>query len=316
MLPRSCARSARLFTAGLVVLVTAACGSSPDLSTPVDRATIVDATTACGRVAEAPHAYDHVVVLVEENRSWSGGRSPAIGMGFSSDDMPYLRGLASRCAYYRDWVETDTSEKSLNQYVGLTAGVVDRSITDDCEPSDSCRSLDDNIFRQVRESGGTSRTYVDGASEPCSAGETNRARHIPALYFHGGDDLSFCDEEVRPLAQLDPDHLPTFAFVVPDVCHDGHDCGDKVVDDFARTTIEPILRSDTYAAGKTMVIVIYDEDQAVPNLLIAPSARQGPIDEIGSHARLLRTLDEALDLPVLQQAGLGDTTSLRASANI
>jgi len=286
----------------------AAPAASPDSTTaPVD---------PCGLAATPPATYDHVVMLVNENRTWTGGRSPAVGVGFSGGEMPYLARLATECAYYVDWAETDAGENSLNQYIGLTAGVVDPSIGDDCNPSDGCRSIDDNIFRQIRESGGTPRTFVDAATEPCSVGN-NRAKHIPALYFQGGDDPAHCADEVRPLSEFDPRNLPTFAFVVPDQCNDGHDCGDDVVDAFARSIIEPVLDSASYRAGRTLVVVIYDEDRPVPNLIIAPTAHAGPItDVVGSHASLLKTVEVTLGLPVLDQGNLPAAVDLRPPAHV
>ena len=119
------------------------------------------------------------------------------------------------------------------------------------------------------------------------------------------------------MSDFDPEELPTFAFVVPDQCHDGHDCGDDVVDDWAWSQIEPILDSASYGSGKVLLVVIYDEDQPVPNLLIAPTATAGAItDSVGSHASLLKTVELALGLPVLDQGELPDAPSLRPSANI
>jgi hypothetical protein len=270
----------------------------------------------CGRSTAPPATYRHVVMIVEENRTWTGGRSPAVGMGFSGGEMPFFQGLAEQCSYFVDWAEIDAEENSLNQYIGLTSGVKSETISDDCEPSARCLSTDDNIFRQVRESGGTARTYVDGATEACSVGD-NRAKHIPALYYQGADDPSHCADEVRPFSEFEPDALPTFAFVVPDQCHDGHDCGDDAVDEWARSTLEPVLASESYRRGDTLVVVIYDEDRPVPNLLIAPTARAGPIDDpVGSHAALMKTVELALGLRVLDQGELPHAPSLRPSANI
>ena len=55
----------------------------------------------------------------------------------------------------------------------------------------------------------------------------------------------------------------------------------------------------------------------MPNLLVAPTAHQGPIDQlVGSHASLLKTVELALGLPVLDQGQLPDEASLRSAANI
>ena len=254
--------------------------------------------------------------MVEENRTWTGGRTPSVGLGFSPTKMPFLHDLATKCTYYSDWAETNGTQNSLNQYIGMTSGVANTATVNDCSPNATCSSTDDNIFRQVRASGGTPRSYVDGATTGCSAG-TNAPRHVPALYYWGGDDRSFCGAEVRPLSELDPDQLPTLAFIVPDLCHDGHDCSDTVVDSFARTTLTPILDGADYAAGKTLVVVVYDEDQPVPNLLMAPTAQAGPISSVaGSHAALLKTIELSLGLPVMDQGQLPTAVSLRATAHL
>jgi len=277
---------------------------------------VTTASAPCSRAGEPPATYEHVVIMVEENRTWTGGRSAAVGMGFSGGDMPFLEGLADQCSYFTDWAEMDENENSLNQYIGLTSGVKSTTVTNDCDPSATCRSTDDNIFRQVRESGGTPRTYVDGAAEPCSVGD-NRAKHIPALYYQGGDDQRHCADEVRPMSDLDPDRLPTLAFIVPDQCHDGHDCDDGEVDAWARSTLEPVLDSSAYQRGEVLVVVIYDEDRPVPNLFIAPTANAGPIDTVaGSHAGLMKAVESSLGLPVLDQGQLPSAPDLRTPANV
>ncbi len=315
-------RRTPLLAIGLVLtfLVAAApsCGDGGGTTTTTTTTspTVPSLGQPCGRTADPPSTYDHVVVMVEENRTWTGGRTAAVGLGFSPTTMPFLHGLATKCSYYTDWAETNGTQNSLNQYVGMTSGVANTSTVNDCVPSTTCNSTDDNVFRQIRGNGGTPRSYVDGATGGCSAG-SNAARHIPALYYWGGDDRSYCSTEVRPLSELDPAHLPTLAFVVPDLCNDGHDCSDARVDSFAGSTLTPILNGADYAQGKTLVVVVYDEDQAVPNLLIAPTAKAGPISSVaGSHAALLKTIELALGLPVMNQGQLPAAISLRPSAHL
>ncbi|MEZ5411616.1 MAG: hypothetical protein R2761_26520 [Acidimicrobiales bacterium] len=266
------------------------------------------AAEPCGRPGPAPAAYEHVVVVLEENRTW--GQVGGVGFG----DMAWLGQLAAGCTVYTDWRETNPGQNSLTQYIGLTSGVDNPATVNDCKPSDRCRSTDDNIFRQVREAGGTARTYVEGATTPCSA-QGNAAKHIPALYYQGGDDPAHCDTEVRPLGELDPDHLPTYAMIVPDLCHDGHDCDDDTVDSWLADHLGPVLDGADYRAGTTAVFVLWDEDHPVPNLVIAPTATAGRLSLDGAgHAAALRTMEELLGLPLL--AGAADAPSLRPSANL
>jgi hypothetical protein len=168
----------------------------------------------------------------------------------------------------------------------------------------------------VRTSGGSARTFVDGATTPCSTG-SNAPRHIPALYYWGDGDRAACATEVRPLSELDPQRLPTLAYVVPDTCNDGHDCPDSTVDRWAAAHLTPILDGASYRAGRTLVVVVYDEDRPVPNLLIAPTAHAGAITTSGaSHAALLKTLEQALGLPVMRQGQLPAALSLRRPGHL
>jgi hypothetical protein len=319
-------RAAALTLTLILATALAACGSSDDASPGTTSAKGATTSTApatppglsdpCGRAQDPPGRYDHVVMLLEENRTWTGGRTPGVGLAFSGGKMPFLAGLAKRCTTYADWAETDGTQNSLNQYVGLMSGIRNDATVNDCSPSDTCNSTDDNLFRQLRDAGKTPRSFVDGADAPCSAG-TNASKHIPALYFRGGDDAEHCTEEVLPLSQLDPDRLPTLAFIVPDLCHDGHDCPDDQVDAWAKQTLSPILDGASYRKGRTLVVVVYDEDRPVPNLLVAPTAHAGTIKSVaGSHASLLKTMEQLLGVPVLHQGQLPKAISLRASAHI
>jgi hypothetical protein len=277
-------------------------------------------TGVCGSTAAPPAHYDHVVVFSFENRTWSN-----VGLGFSATTMPYLHSLASQCSYFQDWTETNTSQNSLTQYIGETSGVNNTNTVNDCNPSTTCRSTDDNIFRQVRVAGGTARSYVEGATTGCSA-SGNAAKHIPALYYFGTytdgtgshNDNDFCNTEVRPYSEFDPNNLPTYAFITPTLCNDGHDCGDATVDAWASTNIQRVLSSAAYAAGKTAVFVWYDEDHPVPNLHIVPTSHKGDITQtgVGTHAALLKTIEDLLGVPFMNQGQLPGATDLRTLLGI
>jgi hypothetical protein len=273
------------------------------------------ASTICGSTAAPPSTYQHIVIFSFENRTWSN-----VGLGFSATTMPYLHSLAAQCSYFSDWTETNTSQNSLTQYIGETSGVNNTATVNDCNPSTSCRSTDNNIFRQVRLAGGTARSYVEGATTGCSA-SGNAAKHIPALYYFGTytdatgshNDNDFCSTEVRPLTEFDPANLPTYAFITPTLCNDGHDCGDATVDAWAKAHIQPVLDSAAYKAGTVGVFVWYDEDHPVPNLQIAPTGHAGNVTTtgIGSHASLLKTIENMLGLSVMSQGQLPAATNLR-----
>ena len=287
------------------------CGTCPPPPPPV---------TACNSTGAPPAAYQHIVIFSFENRTWSN-----VGLGFSATTMPYLHSLASACTYFSDWTETNTQQNSLTQYIGETSGVDNPNTVNDCNPSTTCRSTDNNIFRQVRVAGGTARSYVEGATTGCSA-SGNAAKHIPALYYFGTytdgtgthNDHDFCNTEVRPYGEFDPNNLPTYAFITPTLCNDGHDCGDATVDAWAQANIQPVLDSAAYQAGTVAVFVWYDEDHPVPNLHIAPTSHAGDITTvgIGTHAALLKTIEDMLGLPFMNQGQLPGATDLRSVIGI
>lgn len=237
-----------------------------------------------------PPKVKHVVVVMEENRTWSN-----VGTGFST--MPYVASLGGM--YLPNWTETNTSENSLTQYIGLTTGLNNpNSIRSDCTASATCNTTADNIFRQVRVSGGTARSYVEGATTGCSA-SGNAAKHIPALYMWGGTDRNFCSTEVRPLTEFDPNNLPTFAMITPNLCNDGHDCSNATVDNWLAAHLPAILNSTAYKAGEVLVQVQYDEDRPVPNLALHVPIVAGSNPAAGTHNRLLATWEDLLGLPRL-----------------
>src|SRR5215218_5546194 len=176
----------------------------------------------CGNPGPPPSAYRSIVVFSFENRTWND-----VALGFGPG-MPYLHQLGQQCAFFRTWTETDTTQSSLSQYVGQITGARQPHTADDCSPSAHCSTDADSIFRQLRTVGRSAVSYVEGATEPCSA-TNNAPRHVPALYLWAPQDRAHCVDQVRPLDELDVDHLPAFAFVTPNLCNDGHDCGNDTV---------------------------------------------------------------------------------------
>lgn len=313
----------RFFSLLLVASVCVGCGSSTGKSRstgattpPTSGAAHPSSTTTspgpasgttCGQAAAPTPRYASVVVFAFENRKWSD-----VGPGFGPS-MPYLHELGTECAYFPDWTETDTHQNSLTQYIGQVTGARQPGTVNDCNPSSSCSTTADNIFRQARSAGLRAVNYVEGATKPCSS-SGNAVRHVPYLYLWAPDDRAHCNDQVRPLTEFDPDHPPAFAFVTPNTCDDGHDCGDSTVDAWARAHVQPVLDSAAYKAGRVAVFVWYDEDHPVPNLWITRTAARGPITLSGAgYAATLKAWESMLGLPCLSNAC--DATDMRVAAH-
>jgi hypothetical protein len=285
----------------LLIAVAAACGAGGSGSKNAASTTTVPrphlpAGAACGAPESPPEHYASVVVFSFENRTWD-----EVGPGFGPE-MPYLHGLGRQCAWFAGWTEADVEQNSLSQYVGQVTGAPQSGTVNDCKPSATCSTKADNLFRQLRRAGQRAVNYVEGATKPCSdAG--NAAKHIPALYLWSADDRAHCTQQVRPFREFDVQHLPAFAFVTPTLCNDGHDCGNDVVDAWARKHIQPVIDSAAYRAGRVAVFVWYDEDTPVPNLWITPTAVAGPRSDVaGGFAGTLRAWQAMLGVRCLQNA--------------
>jgi hypothetical protein len=303
----------------LLLTVATACSSGSSAQSPTTTTSKPAPTTSttsaartadapvCGNAGSAPQHYRSVVVFSFENRTWND-----VGLGFGPD-MPYLHRLGGQCAFFRDWTETDTGQDSLTQYTGQVTGARQSGTVNDCSPSATCSTRADNLFRQVRNSARTAVDYVEGATGPCRA-DHNAPRHVPALYLWGDGDRAHCNQQVRPLSELDVNALPTFAWITPNLCNDGHDCGNTVVDGWARDHVQPVLDSAAYRSGQVAVFIWYDEDHPVPNLWITPTAARGPLDVAGAGTfGTLRAWQSMLGVPCLANAC--SAPDLRAPAN-
>jgi phosphatidylinositol-3-phosphatase len=100
------------------------------------------------------------------------------------------------------------------------------------------------------------------------------ARHNPFVYFHSIIDFPTCQANDVDLNQLTPDltslaTTPSYAFISPDLCNDGHDmpCADggpggmKQANTFLKGLIPQIMSSPAYR-DRGLIIVTFDEAEA------------------------------------------------------
>jgi hypothetical protein len=170
-------------------------------------------------------------------------------------------------------------------------------------------------------------------------------RHNPFVYFHSViDDQERCDAHVVDLALLRGDlarvaDTPDLAFLVPDVCSDGHDAqcanprqpgGYDGIDGFLRAWVPRILASPAYQRDGLLVVTFDEAEQGSPEaccnetaghntalpgitgpgggrtgtVLLALCLDAGSVDATPhNHYSLLRTLEDLWGLPHLGYAG-------------
>jgi hypothetical protein len=169
------------------------------------------------------------------------------------------------------------------------------------------------------------------------------ARHNPFVYFHSIIDRPICETNVVDLNALPADlaaksKTPSYSFITPDLCSDGHDepCIDgrpgglHSANDFLQEWIPKITSSPAYADGG-LVIVTFDEaeDDAsdccnepmgpnTPNnggptpgngggrigaVLLSPYIKPGSVNDTPyNHYSLLRSTEDMFGLPHLAYA--------------
>ena len=214
------------------------------------RAALLVALVVCSVGQSAPPqvpAFNHVVVVVLENKS----RAQVLG----NPAAPAFNAFARRGAVLRAY--RGVTHPSLPNYLALVSGST-HGISSDCT---SCtvggRSLADTL--EARKL--TWKAYAEGLPR---AGWTGPSRgryakkHVPFLYFRRVLDRPARLKRVVPLTQLARDrtagHLPNFALVVPDLCHDMHDCSVATGDAWLKRFLPPLLK-----LPGTAVFVVFDE---------------------------------------------------------
>jgi hypothetical protein len=111
-------------------------------------------------------------------------------------------------------------------------------------------------------------------TQQARVGDQYAARHNPFVYFHSIIDTPSCAQNDVPLDSLDTDlqaasTTPSYAFITPNLCHDGHDqpCVDGEpgglvsADQFLQTWVPKIMSSPAWAEG-SLLVVTFDEAES------------------------------------------------------
>ena len=262
----------RLAAGLLAALALAACGSAteavPSFSGPVRRSSAA-----------------RVVLVVMENKE----RGEVIG----NHDAPYLNALAHR--YAGAPRSYGITHPSLPNYLALVSGST-HGITSDCT---DCRVSGPNLGTQLDAAGLDWKAYEEGLPRPCFTGAfagRYARKHDPFAYF-GNRDCRHRVSFTTLQADLASGLLPPFALVVPDLCHDMHDCGVSTGDRFLKALVPRLLR----ALGPSgYLIVTFDEGalgNQIPTIVAGPGARRGAVLPTRvDHYGVLATIEDTFGL--------------------
>ena len=228
------------YAAALAAWAVLACSGSPDLTS--------GGGGGGGGGGPVP-SLSHVVVVVEENTDY--------GSVIGSSSMPYLNGLANQYALATQYYAN--THPSIGNYFVMTTGQI---ITNDDGFGGTVSQ--DNIVRRLVAGGKTWKSYAEGLPSPGfmggSSGQYAR-KHNPLSFFSDVTGSATQQQNLVPFSQFASDlasgNLPSYAFVVPDLCNDAHDCSLGTADAWLRTNIDPLVQSSAFQ--NSLLIVVFDE---------------------------------------------------------
>jgi len=346
--------------AGLVTLLALACTKG-------------EQSADTGRAGSVP-PIEHVFVIVLENKDYGTTFGPPAGAPYLADTLvragallrqyygtghlsldnyiAMISGIAPDpetqmdCPRYIDFVESGTAPDGQPQGRGCVY------------PSHVL-----TIGNQLTSAGRTWKAYLedmgnDPAREPATCGhgaigaddstlrattkDQYAAKHNPFVYFHAIIDSPVCHDAVVGLEWLgldlqNADATPAFSFIVPNLCHDGHDdpCvtgepgGLAASDHFLRYWVPRITKSPAFRSG--LLIVTFDEASSTdssaccdeptgPNVgrpglrgpgggrigavLLSPFIAPGTVSDVPyNHYAMLKSVEQIFHLPFLGYAG-------------
>lgn len=225
---------------------SAGAGSGPSPATTSAGA----APSATGGTTGTAAVPTKLLVVVMENHSLAQMRA----------QMPYTESLAQRYGYATAW--SAVRHPSLPNYLAIASGST-HGVTDDAAPAQHPLP-GATVFGRALAAGSTAAVYAEGMARPCELSSDGRyaVKHNPWAYFP--EERAACVRHDLPLDALPADiargTLPAAGLVVPDLCHDAHDCGLGVADDWFRTWMTRIQAGPDWRTGRLVVVLTADED--------------------------------------------------------
>jgi phospholipase C len=249
--------------------------------------------------------FGHVFILVEENANYSD----VIG----DTSMPYLNDLARQYAVATQYYAN--AHPSIGNYFMIVVG---DTITNDDGYSKIVSA--DNVVRRLVEAGKTWKAYAEDLPSVgytgASAGRYARKHNVFALLSDVAQDPEQAQNLV-PFTELATDlasqTLPDYAFIVPNLCNDAHDCPLRTADAWLERSIDPLVKSAAFQRDG-LLIIVFDESGRdntrgggrIPCVLVSPKAKRGyQSTAVYQHQSLLRLSLSALGVTAFPNAAAG-----------
>jgi hypothetical protein len=260
-------------------------------------AAAVGGYAAAGSDADVPQ-FKHAIVVVFENHGAAQVLENPLAATF--------RRLGESYATLENY--DAVAHPSLPNYLALVSGSTFGLHTDCTDCVFDAPNLADTLAAHSL----TWRAYVEDIPPDLADVERPAVKaRIPFLYFR---DVLSSRERMRDIVPLSAwerdvrtDRFPNFSLVIPDLCHDMHNCSVRTGDHWLATFMRPLLRPGELQG--TVVFVVFDEADRqddrggggrIPAIVVGPLVRRDssstqPLD----HYDLLRTIEDAWKLPLL-----------------
>ncbi len=297
--------AASLLAVGVAILC--GCGAAP-----------AGATLKAAASAAGAHRAErsHVILIMLENRELD----EVIG----SSSAPYINRLARRYLLATDYHAT--THPSLPNYISLIAGST-LGISSDCT---ECEAHGETLVQQLERAHESWGAFMEGMPSPCYTGEASGQyvkRHDPFVYFPEIINNPARCRNIVPITQFARDvragSLPSFSWITPNLCNDGHNCANSEVDHYLSGAVPYILR---VLGPHGLLIITWDEGATnssccsaaaggiVPLIMAGPDVRahrrfKGAAD----HYSLLALIERIFGLPRLREAACSCTPSLNGA---
>jgi phospholipase C len=293
---------ATVLALAVVLLGLAACTGTAH--NPFPSATSHPSEDAGPRTASTATGVDKVLIIMEENRSVQDAEK----------HMPFFMSQAESYGVATNFYAT--THPSLPNYLALAGGST-FGVSDDEDP-EAHRLEGPSVFRQLISVGRTAKTYAEAMPSNCARRnhETYAVRHNPWTYFDVRDERANCDNFDVPsgtpnggalVDDITAGELPTFGLLIPDTCHDGHDCSAAATDDWLRSWLPTIKNGPDFTSNRLAIVVTWDEDDdhsgnRVPMIVIHGSLKGKRVTTQLDHYGLSASISRVGGIPPLGNA--------------
>lgn len=265
-------------------------------------------------MASFAYARSHVILVIEENRSYSS---------VYPTGMPWLSQMGDNYSiatnYYSDepgslldylWLSSGSGESVF----GCTGGGCSKTITDD------------NIFREINKAGLSWKLYAESLPSPGYMGSSYGAyvkRHNPAAWYSDIVNSSSQRQRMVPFTQFAKDlsakALPDYSIIVPNLNHDAHSGTMAAADSWLKQNLAGLLSSSYFSSGGNGVLFVTfdnangDAQGQVFTTVIGPSvSRKVKNGTHFRHENTLRTMIQLLGLSVYPGASSSVSSMMSA----